>query len=295
MNFTDITFDETGRLRSGWRFAIFCVAFIVAVGVLSILGLAIPASAPLIVFRSFNVLIIVIAALFVAWLCGRRLEGLPFRALGASFTKGWLLHLAAGMAIGAISIALAVAIAMAAGGLRFELQSVDAGLFAQGLATSFLFIAVAAASEEALFRGYPLQTFVRSDLPWVGIAVTSFLFPLAHVFNRDVGTIPLINTALAGVWFGVAYLKTRDLWFCFGLHWMWNWAQGAIFGSEISGYTDLTPVSLLREVDSGPRWLTGDTYGVEGGVVTTIALVVSTVVIYYLPYQRPSPLEPSKN
>jgi len=91
-----------------------------------------------------------------------------------------------------------------------------------------------------------------------------------------------------GVWFGIAYLKTRDLWFVWGLHLMWNWMQGAFFGIEVSGITDLVSVPLLKEIDSGPTWLTGSTYGVEGGIVTTIAIVVSMVVIYFLPWVKVS-------
>ena len=64
--------------------------------------------------------------------------------------------------------------------------------------------------------------------------------------------------------------------------------QGAVFGIEVSGITSLVSTPLLREIDSGPSWLTGETYGVEGGIVTTIAIIVSTVVIYYLPILKPS-------
>ena len=108
----------------------------------------------------------------------------------------------------------------------------------------------------------------------------------SYVDDRDVindQSVNQINTILAGIWFGVAYLKTRDLWFVWGMHLMWNWMQGAFFGIEVSGMTNLVTTPLLREIDSGPAWLTGDSYGVEGGIVTTIAIVVSTVVIYFLP------------
>jgi hypothetical protein len=44
----------------------------------------------------------------IGWLCGKYLEGLPFRALGAWFTGGWAVHLIAGIIIGTATIALAV-------------------------------------------------------------------------------------------------------------------------------------------------------------------------------------------
>src|SRR4030095_4939741 len=117
----------------------------------------------------------------------------------------------------------------------------------------------------------------------LAIVITSIFFGAVHIRNPDAGVISTVNTILAGVWFGVAYLKTRDLWFVWGLHLMWNWMQGAFFGIEVSGITDLVSTPLLKEIDSGPVWLTGSTYGVEGGIVTTIAILVSIVSIYFLP------------
>ncbi|HMS10020.1 MAG TPA: CPBP family intramembrane metalloprotease, partial [Pyrinomonadaceae bacterium] len=91
------------------------------------------------------------------------------------------------------------------------------------------------------------------------------------------------NTFLAGIWFAVAYLRTRDLWFATGLHVMWNWMQGAFFGIEVSGLRELIPAPLLMETDAGPAWLTGGTYGLEGGIACTIALLISTAVIWFVP------------
>ena len=88
-----------------------------------------------------------------------------------------------------------------------------------------------------------------------------------------------INTALAGVWLAVAYLRTRTLWFPLGVHWAWNWALGAVFGLPVSGITDLAPYPLMRGTDHGPAWLTGGSYGIEGGLACTITLAITTVFI----------------
>jgi len=156
------------------------------------------------------------------------------------------------------------------------------------LVIALVVFAIGAAWEEVLFRGYILQTFARSGLAWFGILLTSVFFGVIHLQNPNADVVSTTNTILAGVWFGLAYLKTRDLWFVWGLHLMWNWMQGAFFGIEVSGLTNLVSIPLLKEIDSGPVWLTGETYGVEGGIVTTIAIVVSIVVIYFLPFGKPS-------
>ncbi|HVF30525.1 MAG TPA: type II CAAX endopeptidase family protein [Pyrinomonadaceae bacterium] len=278
-------FGPAGLLRSGWRFAIFAVLFALAIVVLSLLSFAIPRTVPGMVFRWASVVIVLLSALLIGWLCARRLERLPFSSLGLSFTRRWFTHLIIGLVVGIATIGIAILIAMVFGGLSFQVNPIGGGQLAAGLGMSFIFLAVAAASEEALFRGYPFQTLARSGLAWLAILITSLFFARAHLQNPDAGVISTANTALAGIWFGIAYLKTRDLWFVTGLHLMWNWTQGAIFGIEVSGMRELTPVSLLKELDSGPAWLTGGNYGLEGGVVTTIALVLSMVVIYFLPFK----------
>ena len=68
--------------------------------------------------------------------------------------------------------------------------------------------------------------------------------------------------------------------------------QGAFFGIEVSGLTNLVSAPLLKEIDGGPVWLTGETYGVEGGIVTTIAITVSTLAICFVPGLRAASMRP---
>jgi membrane protease YdiL (CAAX protease family) len=283
-------FDDTERLRSGWRFVIFGLGFVFVILIAgATVGAALAAfSAGEATFLFANGITALIAALLVGWLCGKYLEALPFRALGAWFTKHWLRNLIVGSVVGAVTLTLAVLIAIAGGGLQFSPNVAESGSLLKGLAISRAIFALGAAWEEALFRGYLLQTLNRSGLAWLGISLTSIFFGIIHTHNPNADLISTLNTMLAGVWFGIAYLKTRDLWFVWGMHLMWNWMQGSFFGIEVSGLTGLTPVTFLKEIDGGPAWLTGESYGVEGGIVTTIALIVSTVAIWYMPFLKPS-------
>jgi len=289
----NILFGPDGKLRSGWRFAIFVVFFILlgivfggaAVLLASlILGPAKPGSA---FFLTLNGVVSTAVALFVGWLCGKYLERLPFDSLGASFKNRWLLNLLIGLAGGAITFAIGAGVGTAFGGLSFSFNSeAPANSIVTTLLFSFLVFAAAAAFEEALFRGYILQTFVRSGLAWPAIIITSVAFGAVHLGNPNANWISSVNTALAGIWFGVAYLKTRDLWFPTGLHLAWNWTQGSIFGVEVSGLTDIVKHPVLRETDIGPAWLTGGDYGIEGGIATTVALIVSMIVIWFIPFGK---------
>jgi len=291
MNITQIFFGTDERVRSGWRFLIFVIAFFVsaivfggaAAAILIALGRT---GTP--VYFVVNGVISLILALVIGWLCGKYLEQLPFRALGASFTKGWLVNFVVGLILGILTLALAAGIGMLTGGLSFSFNtSADMSSIYWTLLISFLIFAAAAAFEEALFRGYILQTFVRSGLAWPAIIFISVFFGAVHLGNPSANAISSINTALAGIWLGIAYLKTRDLWLAFGLHLAWNWTQGSIFGIEVSGLTDIVKAPLMREMDSGPAWITGGDYGIEGGIITTIALIVSALVIYFMPLLKP--------
>lgn len=280
--------NEAGRLRSGWRVGIFVVAFAVANLVLGYalrigldLGLNLPFLSTRIVGEFVFRIVVVVLALGIGWLCASFLEGLPWRSLGLGLHEYWWWDLLIGSVIGALSLVIAVLVAYAAGGLRFNFsgtQVLSATL--RGLTGTAALFLVGALAEEALFRGYVLQTLARARLAWLGIMLTSVPFALVHLANPNVAAgFTFVNTVLAGVWFSAAYLRTRSLWFPIGMHWAWNWVLGSVFGLPVSGLT-MTSHTLLFGHDAGPAWLTGGSYGIEGGLACTIALVLSTLFIW---------------
>jgi membrane protease YdiL (CAAX protease family) len=283
--------NVSGHLRSAWRLVIFVVVYVCILFLLTTLARLLYAFAlnavPERIGRDYlqNVvfrLILLIAALAAGYICTRGLEKLPWRALGLWFHSGWLRDFGFGSLLGFLSLALATAIATAAGGLTFTISGRTAlnAVFQTLLFSGVLFI-IAALAEEALFRGYPLQTLARANFAGLGVLLTSVPFAAVHLQNPNVvAGFTFINTALAGVWFAFAYLKTRSLWFPLGIHWAWNWALGSVFGLPVSGISDLAPHPLMKGADHGPAWLTGGNYGIEGGVACTIALIISTIFIY---------------
>lgn len=285
-----IFFGKDNKLRSGWRAAVFLFAFffvgyvliVLSINIIALLPVTESASGQLPVILPFAISTIV--AIVFGWLCGKLLEALPYAALGVSLSNGWLAHLASGLAVGAVTFLFAIIMVVASGSMSFSFNAAStAAAIATTLLTSLAIFTVAAASEEALFRGYLLQTFARSNLKWLGVALTATLFAFAHNQNPGANPLALANTLIAGVWFAVAYFKTRDLWFPFGIHLAWNWLQGPIFGITVSGITGFAPDPLLRAEDVGPAWLTGASYGIEGGTACTVALILSLSLIHYLP------------
>lgn len=287
--------NRAGRLRSGWRFLIFQVLFVIF-GAAFGETISFLLAQMSVVYERGSVLsfvvqnsVLLVRALVLGWLCGRFLEGLPFRALGAWFTKNWFKDFAFGLIVGAASISFAVLIAAIFGGMRLEANNA-AGATAIGLTlgVSLFVFTVGAAAEEAYFRGYILQTFARAHLVWIAIGFTALYFAAAHLRNPNVSNLAIFNTILAGVWFVIAYLKTRNLWFPFGIHLAWNWFQGAIFGVPVSGISSLTTAPVFVEANKGIDLWTGGDYGVEGGIACTIAIIVSGVLIYFAAIFKPS-------
>jgi len=282
--------NREGRLRSGWRLAIFIVVFWICVQVsqtLSFAGLrrVLHLSSPQMLSSNWwfvtNSGSYLLSATLAGWACGALLEGLAFRALGCLPHRGWFRNLGIGSLLGAASLFLAALLAAATRGIQFRFDVAGVRSIGETLVVSLFIFLVGAAAEEMLFRGYPLQTFTRANLAWVGVILTSIPFALGHFSNPHV--VPgftFVNTTLAGVWLAIAYLRTRSLWLPFGLHWSWNWAQAALLGLPVSGLDRIAPAPLFHAMNAGPDWLTGGSYGIEGGAACTVALIISTLVVW---------------
>ncbi len=301
MNPAAIFFNpERHKLRSGWRALLFLVLsrlpeiFIALVLVLLSRGQAPGGS----VFGSAGemipiYLVLVAWLLVLSWACLKFLEGLGLSSLGFGFERGWWRDVLLGCVMAAAMIAVVVVIQWIGGGTRIIVnpmmwQSVDAGraidlagvwIVARRMALALVLFIIAGAFEELLFRGYAFQTLLRDVPAVVPIALFAAYFGYAHLGNPSATLVSTANTILAGVWLAVAYLKTRRLWFPTALHFTWNWMMGAFFGLPVSGLK-LVSSPLLLSTSEQPQWLTGGSYGPEGGVSATIVLLLATVIIW---------------
>jgi membrane protease YdiL (CAAX protease family) len=296
MDNNSVFFNEARRIRSGWRFLIFLLSYFLLSAVFGVGAIAVVSNLP-IGFSPNSLLAFVLPfvvfgaiAVFLGWFLGKVLEDLPFRALGCSLTKNWLKDLFLGLIIGAVSFGFAALVAAVFGGLRFEINANSgASAIFLTLSVTFLIFTFGAISEEVLFRGYLLQTMSRSRLFWFGVLVTSVLFASGHANNPNATFFSWTNTFLAGIWLAAAYWKTRTLWFPFGVHLAWNWIQGAFLGISVSGLSDLAAAPIFKPLNTAETFFTGGDYGIEGGFACTLALIVSTILIYFLPFLRPTP------
>lgn len=300
MSMADFFYNDAGRLRSVWRLALFVFAVCVA-GAAAVIALRF-ALAFLLTRETHAWLldesgwgwliqsaILFVPAAAVGWVCAYALEDLPWRSLGWALHRGWVRDTLFGTLVGGAAVCLAALAGAAAGGTRVSWVGLGGGVLSTLVVSGVIFM-LGAAAEEMLFRGYPLQTLMRSWPLWVALLPASALFGLVHLTNPNVAPgFTFVNTLLAGVWLGVGYWRTRSLWFPLGLHFGWNWVQGAVLGSPVSGITRITPDPLLRYSDAGPAWVGGGDYGIEGGAACTLALVFTTLFVWRTRLLRADP------
>ncbi|PWT88986.1 MAG: hypothetical protein C5B55_12155 [Blastocatellia bacterium] len=298
MDLHSIFINTDGRLRSGWRLLLYAFLFL-AIYILLGTGLWIMSGVlgpfiehlPHVTFVRDVVgrLVMLTSAIAAGYLCNRFLEGLPWRALGLTLHTGWLRDFIVGSVIGLVSLFIAVGLATIGRGLRFSFNGNGVLIVVESLASTIVLFVVAAVAEEAIFRGYALQTLTRAQLALVGILLTSVPFSIGHLWNPNVvPVVTFVNTALAGVWLSLAYLRTRSLWFPLGIHWAWNWALNSVCGLPVSGLK-VTSNPLFHGTDLGPSWLTGGSYGIEGGAAAFIALILSTLFVWKTSLVQPTP------
>jgi len=152
---------------------------------------------------------------------------------------------------------------------------------------SILFVSIillfGAIGEELLFRGYGFQVLLTSMGEYATILPVSVLFGLAHSSNQNASNLAIVNTSLWGLLFGLAFLRSRDLWLLIGIHYGWN-ATLPLFGVNLSGFTmKVTGYEMRWNV---ARMWSGGEYGIEAGLLNTLVLGLLFYALYKVPIRR---------
>jgi uncharacterized protein len=138
----------------------------------------------------------------------------------------------------------------------------------------------AAVGEELLFRG----AIFRITEQWLGttaaLIISAVLFGAAHGLNAGATPIGVVAIALeAGVLLGVAYSAARSLWLPIGMHFGWNFTEGGLFGTTVSGGQSHGLASLTLD---GPVQLTGGAFGPEASIIAIgVCLIAATLLGVY--------------
>jgi membrane protease YdiL (CAAX protease family) len=273
-----------GRLRAPWRALLFLALLITIVEVELFLAPSL-VSAPVpddrisagLVVQS---VLLLVAAVVAGWVMLRWADGRPLSELGFPLRAGVSRELWLGLGIGCAALAAVVLPLAVLGGYDYAPEPGTATGWALVSGVSLAALAIPAAAEEAVFRGYLFRTLVDGAGPLAAVAVTSALFALVHGANPNVGGFGLGNIFLAGVLLAVAVLRTGSLWFATTVHLGWNWVMAGPLDLPVSGL-DGYDVPLYDVVGSGPAWLTGGAFGPEGGLVGTLGVGVGLALVLW--------------
>ncbi|MGW7424804.1 CPBP family intramembrane glutamic endopeptidase [Streptomyces sp. NPDC054813] len=147
------------------------------------------------------------------------------------------------------------------------------------------FMAAAATTEELLFRGVLFRIVEERTGTWIALTSTGLLFGMMHLLNKDATLWGALAIAIeAGGMLGAAYAATRTLWLPIGLHFGWNFAESAIFGTEVSG--NGAQKGLLDASTSGAQLITGGEFGPEASVYSVLLGVLVTLAFLRLAKRR---------
>ena len=151
------------------------------------------------------------------------------------------------------------------------------GIFLRDFAISIGFGIATAVFEEVLFRGVMFRLIEEKMGSYLALIISSLIFGFSHIIfggaffaGFAVSIISIILTA--------AYMYTRNLWFPIAIHFAWNFAQGNIFGTPVSGDPEST--SIIVSQLEGSKWFTGGVWGIEATVqIVVLSLLAGTILL----------------
>jgi membrane protease YdiL (CAAX protease family) len=231
-----------------------------------------------------TVLVVAFAGTYLLlWIWLRLYERRPFWTLGLEPSgAGW--KVVRGALSGLIMMGAAVGLLALAGLVEPEGSAPElVGWSAlPGVLIVLLGWAVQGPAEEAVCRGWMLPVIAARYRLWLGVAVSAAFFAAAHALNPGIGPIAVVNLALYGLFAALYALREGGIWGIAPNHAVWNWAQGNLFGLEVSG-TPSAGGMLVNLIEIGPDEMTGGTFGPEGGLAVTLVLLAAIAVLLTRP------------
>lgn len=186
-----------------------------------------------------------------------------------------------GLAIGALIMAAIVG-ALAAGGMVI-IESVSVTHIAASLKETIQ----SAVIEETLIRLVIFRLLWRAFGVWPALGLAALLFGALHLGNPDATLFSAI-CLIAGEGIGAGlYMLTGRPWLSIGMHAGWNFTQGWIFGSAVSGVGAFAGGPLVtRPVAGVAPFLSGGGFGPESSLFSLIISLAASVAILWLAWSR---------
>jgi len=187
-----------------------------------------------------------------------------------------IVEIASGFGYGAVFLSAVVGVIAVLG--CYEVVEFDFN-FSSLITTLFLFLYVGV-GEEIAFRGSAFKRVEAVSNVYVAMAVSGLLFGFIHITNSNATVWSSVAIAIeAGCMLGAAYAWKRTLLFPIGIHWAWNYFEGYVYGTNVSG--NVTNSLLVPEI-SGSDIITGGSFGPEASVIAVVLGALLTVYMLYM-------------
>ena len=216
-----------------------------------------------------GVLLLAVFGVF-SWLIGARALGLTAGDFGLQPVGRGLRGFGWGFLLGGGLAAVAMALATLLGRAAWRPDGGTPGQWLAAAGATGLVLFPAALAEEVMFRGVPLIALSRAFGRVPAIAVLALLFAVGHLWNPGITGLAAANIAIAGVFLGLAFFAPGGLWTATGAHLGWNLAIAAL-AAPVSGLP--LPMPGIDYVAGEPGWLTGGSFGPEGGALAALCLI----------------------
>lgn len=207
-----------------------------------------------------------LAMLAASWVMLRFVDHRPFLSIGLAREHA-IRDSAVGLALGAAWLGLSLAAVWLLGWATAQWPT-SYSLSRLGWAAASLVFNVL--TQQLLLCGYVFQTLRARTNLGVATLISAGVFSLYHFAAFQGAWLPAVNVFLAGALFCIAFEYSGTLWLPMAIHGAWNFLLGPVLSLTLSGNDHLgigQPVLAL----AGPELMTGGRFGLEGGLVVTVA------------------------
>lgn len=195
------------------------------------------------------------------------------RAVTELWARRWPTETAVGALIGAVLFSCVL----------FILWMNGFALISRNPSVAFPYVAFAAAalaavSEELIFRGALFRLLEATSGTTIAVLVSSAIFGALHALNPGATFASALCVALeAGLLLGLAYTATRSLWIPIGLHFGWDFSESGVFGALESG---VGHHGFFHTVTVGPSLISGAAFGPEGSLLAAIVCLCAAAAFF---------------
>ncbi|MBO7448759.1 MAG: CPBP family intramembrane metalloprotease [Clostridiales bacterium] len=208
------------------------------------------------------------------------------RSLGSMgfFKKNFFGRYGFGYAFGALVI-------LAIGLISFAIGITDISVSDTINPVIFLFFLgylIQGTAEEVMCRGF-LMISLRNSMKnkhrtlW-SLIISALVFALLHSLNPGITVTAMLNLFVSGLFLGLLVLRYDNIWTACAAHSAWNFFQGHVLGSQVSGLGQT--FSFFTSEPKGAELLTGGSFGFEGGLILTGVVLLACILLVFIPRRR---------